>query len=243
MPTHVIHLAQQMIAGQWMLNGEPLIFDYDGNVIDGQHRLAAVAFSGVACDMLFVEGVDPNAFMTIDGGRVRTNGNIMKIHGVSNYNLIAGITASVINYRRALSANDGEGGSINSHIRASKSDLLKEYDKHQDEYQHAAHLAMKCRRICHPSPLGSVAAIAILEGNQEKDVINMFFESIASGANIDVNSPIHKLRDRLIRNMGSMSKLSKNQLILLIAKAWNYYAKEKPCGVLRLDSENVFPIL
>ena len=48
-----------MVDGQWKLNGKVIIFDKNGRLLNGQHRLAAVAQSGVPLTTLVVRGVDP----------------------------------------------------------------------------------------------------------------------------------------------------------------------------------------
>jgi hypothetical protein len=242
LPTHVNHLAQQMAAGQWQLNGEPVIFDEDGNVIDGQHRLYAIIQSGTEQMMLVVSGIESRAFLTINTGRSRTAANVLAINGIKNFSLIATVVTGVWNYRRALTTNEGKGGSLNSTARPSRQDVLEEYEKNAEDYQHAAHLAMKCKHLVGPGPTAIVAALAIIDGSQDTEVVNMFFDLISTGINIEHNSPVYRLRERLIKNKGGMSKLSQHHLVLLTARAWNLFACEKTCGVLRLDSDNAFKI-
>jgi hypothetical protein len=242
-PGHVQHLAQQMTAGQWQLNGEPIILDQDSNLLDGQHRLSAIIQSGIPCEMLVVFGIPSESFPTIDAGKTRSASNVLAIHGAKNYTLIASTLYGVWNYRRALAANGGKGGSLNSHLRPSRRDVLEEYEANSESYQHAAHLAMKCKGLVGTGPTSIVAAVAILDGQQSLELVNYFFELTGTGVNISINSPVYRLRERFIKNKGSMSKLSSNHLVLLTAKAWNLFARDIPCGVLRLDSEIAFPIL
>lgn len=48
--------------GDWKLNGKVLIFDENGTLRNGQHRLTAVAQSGIAITTLVVRGVPLTAF-------------------------------------------------------------------------------------------------------------------------------------------------------------------------------------
>jgi hypothetical protein len=59
---------QEMAAGHWVSNGQPLIFSVSGQLINGQHRLKACVASGKQFDTLIVWGVDDSAFDTIDDG-------------------------------------------------------------------------------------------------------------------------------------------------------------------------------
>lgn len=49
--------AEDMINGRWELNGECLVFDEDGYLKDGQHRLAAILLSGKTIEMCVIRGV------------------------------------------------------------------------------------------------------------------------------------------------------------------------------------------
>ena len=63
--------AGRMLRGQWMLNGEPMIFDANDHLISGHHRCRGIIeaatqdkhFKGVPC--LVIRGVDPNWLMRI----------------------------------------------------------------------------------------------------------------------------------------------------------------------------------
>ena len=51
--------AKKLKNEKWELNGKALIFDSNGRLLNGQHRLAAVVKSGVELVTLVVRGVDP----------------------------------------------------------------------------------------------------------------------------------------------------------------------------------------
>ena len=55
---------KEMQDGKWCLNGKVLIFDRNGRLLNGQHRLSAVAQSGVPLTILVVRGVDPSVLET-----------------------------------------------------------------------------------------------------------------------------------------------------------------------------------
>jgi hypothetical protein len=55
---HVALLMDDMGKGRWVENGVAIVLDEDGYLIDGQHRLWAVAQSGVTIRSLIVQGVN-----------------------------------------------------------------------------------------------------------------------------------------------------------------------------------------
>ena len=50
-------LASEMSNGYWKENGESMIFDTEGDLIDGQHRLLGVVKSGHECLVPVIAGV------------------------------------------------------------------------------------------------------------------------------------------------------------------------------------------
>lgn len=49
----------EMRDGHWKLNGKTICFDKTGRLLNGQHRLSAVARSGVSLTTVVVRGLDP----------------------------------------------------------------------------------------------------------------------------------------------------------------------------------------
>ena len=60
----VAEYMNEMVDGKWTLNGKSLIFDLNGRLLNGQHRLSAVVHSGVPLTTLVVRGVDPAVLET-----------------------------------------------------------------------------------------------------------------------------------------------------------------------------------
>jgi hypothetical protein len=69
-------LADDMLHGRFRLTGQPIIFNERGVLVDGHHRLTALAQSGVTCEMLVVRGTSVEAFEAIDRGRRRSSADV-----------------------------------------------------------------------------------------------------------------------------------------------------------------------
>jgi hypothetical protein len=247
---HVTNLSNQMKSGLWKTNGESIILDGKSNILDGQHRLRAVVMSGVTIDFLIVRGVNPECFTTIDGGMKRSCGQIFTIAGVSDGNNFAACASGVMNYRRAVNVIIREkgggmikGGSLSTNIRPSPQEVMYEYSAHKIEYDHAVKIARKVRHMITISASGTIAALALIDGNESIEWVTSFWESVATGENLTSQSPAYHLRERHIANKGARHKFSVNHSILLCAKAWNLYASEKSCKLLRISDERAFPVL
>lgn len=111
-------------AGKWWMNGEGLIFDWNGVPINGAHRCLASMESGCSFRTLVVRGVDPEAFQAIDSGAVRQFGDDLAIQGVSNAKSAAGLLRKIAcwNFNKARDAESrgvetekGNGGLAGLH--------------------------------------------------------------------------------------------------------------------------------
>ena len=70
-------LIDDLRMGRWQTNGESIILDASLRLLDGQHRLQAVAESGIAITALVAVGVDPGSMPTIDQGARRSAGDAL----------------------------------------------------------------------------------------------------------------------------------------------------------------------
>jgi len=68
--------------GNWKITHQGIAFDADGKLIDGQHRLAAIALAGMPVRMFVATGVDPSVINVVDSGVTRTMSDRMKVAGL-----------------------------------------------------------------------------------------------------------------------------------------------------------------
>lgn len=72
----VYQYAEDMKRGLWELNGETIVFDENGTLKDGQHRLAAIAKANIPVKINVARGVDPSIKL-YDVGQARTAKQIL----------------------------------------------------------------------------------------------------------------------------------------------------------------------
>lgn len=63
---------RDMVAGRWHLSGQGILFNVEGELTDGQHRLVACIMAGVSFPSLVVHNVPKEAMPSIDRGAPRT---------------------------------------------------------------------------------------------------------------------------------------------------------------------------
>jgi hypothetical protein len=73
--------AKSMVEGKFPLNGQSIVFNTEGSLIDGQHRLTACTIAKVPFESVVVEGIENSAFSTLDTGKNRSLNDTLQIEG------------------------------------------------------------------------------------------------------------------------------------------------------------------
>lgn len=68
----VAHYARLIEAGKWVVTHQGLAISENGSLLDGQHRLAAIAKTGIAVEMMITTGLPDSIFSALDSGLTRT---------------------------------------------------------------------------------------------------------------------------------------------------------------------------
>lgn len=86
----VAQLEGAMRSEDWVFNGDPIRFDADDVLRDGQHRLEACVRSGETIDVLVIYGLPAWAQETMDLGRKRTVADALQMRGLRHPATLAG---------------------------------------------------------------------------------------------------------------------------------------------------------
>jgi hypothetical protein len=77
---YVDYLVQEIKAGRWKLMHQGIAFDSHGVLLDGQHRLWAIALSGVTVQMNVTFGAPADSLEYLDSGKLRTRSERMSLN-------------------------------------------------------------------------------------------------------------------------------------------------------------------
>jgi len=81
-----------MVKGLWRFAGDPIRFDWDGHLIDGQNRLEALAgitIPNFAMPFVVQTGLEPEAQTTMDQGARRTAGQQLGLRNIPSGSIVA----------------------------------------------------------------------------------------------------------------------------------------------------------
>ena len=227
---HVIAaLAEDMKAGLWKLNGEPIIFANDNTLVDGQHRLFACVNAGVAFTTLVVRGVDGDAFSTVDIGLPRRGGQLLEIKGVKNYNLVAAAISRYFSLSNSNVYGIGNGGGVPlSVIKKTKVQLVEFYNKYSGVIDEVCTNFTSCRgvKVLSQAEMAGISLYLIINKGHRKERVFSFFNQLTSGENAE-NGTILVLRDRLIKDKIGQERMTQSARLACIRKTWNCYVTGK----------------
>lgn len=245
--------ARDILAGHWPVNGQTIVFSWDGVLRDGQHRLQAVIQAGKKVPFLVVRGVDPESQITMDTGRSRSFRDYATIKGEPHAGTLGPIARWWALY---------EGGMVRSRIQISHQELEALLNAHPTIYRGAgvgagAYLDSSTvagsgsggpggkalgralrgggpggfiRKFATPSVQGFVHAYTAEKYDAE--LADAFMQDLDTGASLAETSPIFKLRKRLID--AAARRLRPEHVLAITIKAWNAWINgEKMTSDLR----------
>jgi hypothetical protein len=224
----VLAYAADMAAGDWRWNGESIKFAADETLLDGQHRLAAIAESGCTVPMLVVRGLKNDAQETVDGGAKRKFSDVLKLRGEH----VPLVLAAII--RRVGMWDDGkrwmQGTGTYAPTNAQMLQVLDKYPWLRDLAQPAQNVAVHC---------GMPASIigfgwwlfSMLKDDISGDV-EFFFERLGDGQGLVRGDPIYELRRAVENSRSVRGQRSERYLTAIMIKAWNAYRDGVKVGLL-----------
>lgn len=243
--------SEAMKRGEWMLNGESIKFDVDGNLIDGQHRLYALIEANMSLELLVVRGLQKSAFKTLDVGKKRTVGDCMSIEGIANYNTVAAIVRMYMKMREkegelVLLSKVGNPNCLGSlKCELTNTQVLAEYHEHSVEYDEIARFAFKLysdMRLLPTSLLGAYISFLIIYMGKEKEKVFDFFSQCIVGEKIECSSIgfLHKL---LIKRSNKTIIVNYTDLDKYIKKVWNLFIAGKDVKVVYIKKDEKYKFL
>lgn len=221
--------ARDMAAGRWLLTGESVKFDTDGNLIDGQHRCMAVIKSDVTVSMLVVRGVQPEAQDVMDTGAKRSAGDALHLNGAKNANLVAAATRLLLQV---------EGGvRRGSTARAYTNSEISVFVSENPGVLSAAEAAMAVRSTVELTP-SVTAATWFLLYRVDPERCAQFFTSIAESMTTGAGDPRNTLIRRLSSARRNGERLSQVAQMSFVIRAWNAWVKGERLSILKTHSSD-----
>lgn len=212
---------RDMESGAWNYAADPIRFDIHGNLIDGQHRLAALSeLSDISLQFLVIRGLDTETQLVMDQGRKRNAGQQLALLGVKNSNNIAAAVKLHIIWDSGMIFKDRKTHDLitSAQIEAWVSSHAWLVEKAQENFRTIKNIDT--------NPSITLAAFFKFCQIHSDDTIK-FINLLESGAGLEEGSPILALiqRQRKIRREGLV--IPPRDMLSFYILAWNAWRDGK----------------
>ena len=225
--------ASDMAAGRWQMNGQGIVFDCDGRLVDGHHRISACIRANSPFTTLVTRGIEPDAVDVIDSGHSRSIGHVVQMRGVQNAHAVCSGARLVMAYQRLSPGTL----SMESHDNYSHLDVLN-FIEQNPRIIESARIGRSLKRIVRASVAGCLHFIL---SEADKSNADWFFEQLATGSNLEADHPALALRNRLIVLRTTKAKVSDFELLQIGIRAWNHFVCGRSIKTLIFQKGNSLP--
>lgn len=235
----VSYYKQQMLAGLWQINGEPVIISDQGDLLDGQHRLYACYESGVPLKTILVKGISKAAFRTINTGKKRSVRDIFTIDALQKGDTtgLAGTLGAaagiVIEYERGWIKKKGTDG-----CKVSPQEKLKFVEQTPKLVEWVKRAREKESPIKRYSSI--IAAIAFMGSHKYEMKAGMFVDGVMSGAMLEHRNPMLTLHQKFAKSEERFRRWEKIAYAIL---AWNKLVVNERVTLLKLPQDSEVPVV
>ncbi len=240
--------AQDITDKLWLQAGDPIRFDWNGVMFDGQHRCQAVIRSGRTIRVLVIRGLDPAVRDVIDSGIARTMSDRLRQRGLEQGGPRAQLARLVYLYET------GRHHPNNDHKAVAMTPASQLRMTAREDIEAALEIASGLYKKCRPQrllplPLGAFAFCYWLLSSRDDDEAFKFlgdFALIASSRPIECEMTQQICQAILRRlNIDAMKKSVKGSggTLMLLAKiayvvrGWNHFRDEQPVTMIRMNTD------
>lgn len=219
-----------ILRDEWLLNGEAIIFDCNGNLLNGQHRLTAVIAAGKSITSVVVRGVQSGVFQTLDGGKKRSATDVLSLSGYKSSRTLSSAARAIVRLESGHSAF----ASITSTVIVQTVKDHPSLTAWVDLFRNS-----KAEKFL---PASFVGAVCLASERHGEEKMTRFFSQVSDGIGLTEKDAALILRDRFITK--SKNERFKDDVALAFCvKAINAYLTGAEIKRLLMRSEEAMPQL
>jgi hypothetical protein len=220
---HVNYLADEILSGNWRVNGEPIIIGEDENILNGQHRLLAIIEAGQPIETFVTYGIKEEAFLTMDTGAVRSGADAMCLkfreHTISAVKAVATSVPWVMLLERGQLLRGGR--------RVSNTDIV-EYAKEHDSLFARAETLLHYPKDNRPLSVGVGTALFEMFARKDEEKAEKFMLDLYTGENLQRHDVEYVLRHAFAKDAQRNTKLPIHVKVRMVIKGWNWRRRGMP---------------
>lgn len=233
----VLRYQADMESGRWHFEGAPIKISRTNKLLDGQHRLTALANTVPEMEVTFVviRGLDDDAQLYMDQLLSRTVSQQLSLRGVPNSSVYASVGKLYLEWTRGRLFKSTSRGST------SKPEVTEWVLEHRELLEKLSEISFQ--KVDAPTSVVGAFTLAVLQISPIR--AHRFISQLVSGAGLHEGDPILAL-DRRLRNIRrSGVRVSQREYLAYFIKAWNAWVMGDRLQKIQLSqlSDDNFPEL
>lgn len=216
----------------FVVNGQTIVTDEDGKLMDGQHRCQASVNTGIGFWTVFVSNVPKEYFKYMDNGKARSFNDVLKTTGKLSSTNMSSTVARLAEYL----IDPALVGTQKVFAHSQLLDVIEmspNIDRSVREVDKAKHIVPPSRAAWMHYVLHQVMP----------DDTEAFFSSISSGEMLSKTDAVFQFRSRILNDKARGFHPPLREQVALLIKTWNSYIERKPVRILRWGDAEDFPVL
>lgn len=223
--------ARDLRHGKWEVTGDAIRFDHTGRLIDGQHRLMAIAKTDIPAWQLVIRGLEPRVQAVLDTQERRSAADALRFAGIDkNAHLIAALARQAVTYTTFFE-NEEESPIFVNRPAPSNSEI-DEWVADHPEVHEAAVMANLLRKAASNGHVAWGLAWMKMMKIEPADAAE-FFTSMVNLQTRGPRDPRHTLLKFQPASKGR-GRLAVGEQLCAISVAWNYYREGRELELLRV---------
>jgi hypothetical protein len=223
-----IHQVEQikgaMIRGEWVFNGDAIRISEDGDLLDGQHRLAAIEATGLPQEMMVISGLPRTAQETMDAGAKRNCADVLRLRGETDVNRLAAVLRIVQHYETRKTFRPPV-------VQSTTQELLATLERHPGTREALVATRPVLRNTQFAGgPAGACYYLFSLVDPVDTEV---FFTHLAMGTDLTSEDPIRALRRQFTNPRPVGNRVPGYIQGALTIKAFNYWRRGESVRLLQ----------
>ena len=239
---HVTFLSNQIKKDSFLENGEGIIFDNEGVLKDGQHRLKAISINDKSYFIPVIRGVNPECMATYDTGKNRSSADILKLNGFKYPAPLASFVQTINKY--CVKSSKANRFSATKSESLSNQEVLsyvnENYDWLIDIVSRTEALKGKVNKaVLSPSFISLITYI--IGGGNPSNEVYQFIKHI-TGVLRTESSSMSYIYSKLYNSKVNKEPLNNYWVLGMVIKSWNFYADGNPAvKYFKFDVNNNLP--
>lgn len=222
----VLQYQSDMESGRWHFDGMPIRISQEGKLLDGQHRLTALANCVPEREIEFVviRGLDPDSQLVMDQGGARTAGQQLSLKGVRDPNVVAAMVKLYLDWTRERLWRS------NTRASTTKPEAI-DWSLHNGEKIEKV-FETDFRRVDAPTSVVGSFALATVQFAPARTF--KFLHQLATGTGYGEGDPILALDRRLRAIRKANVKMTQREYLGYFIRAWNAWVSGNKLSKLQL---------